>query len=388
VQWVQLESMQHISPSEWNRLAWPDGLYSSHEWLTAVEDEVQGHCTYLLGRDEDELLAAIPLYFVTGTALSMYDPSSHFSLMHSPGEKYCLAGSLSGYRNAPLIASGLSCHRRDKVLAELLEVVRRTALDETCGSIAMLFLTPEGTARMLAGGRPFVQATLTYVADAHIVAPGDSFQDYKNSLSRNRRGTVQNEINRFQRSGLTMSVEDPRNYFDLIVRLTDQVNQKYSRVVSREWLESSLSAQLNAFGDRSLLFVCRDGRAVIGLALAYEWGGWLYERLAGFDYDRLPGAFEYFNLLMYEPLEYCYAHGLNGVHLGVGLPEAKAGRGAQLDPLVSMLLAGHPGSPQDPAPVCQFWERHISDFPRSFESVTWERAMDLAKGGQLIRSGQ
>ena len=70
----------------------------------------------------------------------------------------------------------------------------------------------------------------------------------------------------------------------------------------------------------------------------YRWEDILYGRLAGFDYDRLRGAFEYFNLAFYRPFAYCARYGLTTLHLGIESRAAKALRGATMRPLWSAVV--------------------------------------------------
>jgi hypothetical protein len=63
------------------------------------------------------------------------------------------------------------------------------------------------------------------------------------------------------------------------------------------------------------------------------WGDTLYLRWAGFDYDRLAGAAEYFNLVYYDQVMQAPKLGVRWIHAGIKAAEAKALRGAELRPL-------------------------------------------------------
>lgn len=58
--------------------------------------------------------------------------------------------------------------------------------------------------------------------------------------------------------------------------------------------------------------------------------------MVGFDYEALADAFEYFNLTIYIPLRYAFAHGLKRIHLGRESYVAKLRRGAVAEPLWSV----------------------------------------------------
>jgi predicted N-acyltransferase len=109
--------------------------------------------------------------------------------------------------------------------------------------------------------------------------------------------------------------------------------------------------------------------------MGFVWGGWLYLWYAGFDYDRMPGAYEYFNVTIYEPLRYCYEHGLSGVHLGAGTHHAKGVRGATVGPLLASawsLSSLHDltsaGSREQ---VADHWRTQITSAPQAFPVERW-----------------
>ncbi len=81
------------------------------------------------------------------------------------------------------------------------------------------------------------------------------------------------------------------------------------------------------------MFGCRLGDDLIGFSLAYEWRSELLVRAAGFDYERLPGAYEYAQLVVFRPVEFCYERGLRRIHFGTASLAAKCRRGARVRPL-------------------------------------------------------
>ena len=77
----------------------------------------------------------------------------------------------------------------------------------------------------------------------------------------------------------------------------------------------------------------------VGFCLYYVHRETLYLRWAGFDYSRLAGAAEYFNLLYYSQAMHAPQIGVRRLHAGIKTIEAKALRGAQLRPLWLVDLA-------------------------------------------------
>ena len=86
------------------------------------------------------------------------------------------------------------------------------------------------------------------------------------------------------------------------------------------------------------MFTCEDDSGIAGVTICYQWRTTLYGRFAGFDYGRLRGACEYFNVALYAPVQYAGKAGLRRCHLGVASWESKAYRGARLRPLWSAFI--------------------------------------------------
>lgn len=82
-----------------------------------------------------------------------------------------------------------------------------------------------------------------------------------------------------------------------------------------------------------MLLCAPPGEPPLGYCLYYLWGDTLFLRSAGFDYERLRNAAEYFNLVYYLPVRIAAAAGARWIHAGVEASEAKALRGALLRPL-------------------------------------------------------
>jgi hypothetical protein len=93
-----------------------------------------------------------------------------------------------------------------------------------------------------------------------------------------------------------------------------------------------------------VLFRCRAGGTdrLVGLALAYRWRDTLYLRSVGFDYAALRDAYEYFNLVYYEPIRWAAGNGVRKMHFGVEAYDAKVRRGAVLQPLWAVLTSTAP----------------------------------------------
>ncbi|MFL6122117.1 GNAT family N-acetyltransferase [Actinophytocola sp.] len=374
-----VDSIAAVDRDEWNRLATPAGFYSSYEWLATVEPENQGHCRYVEVWQGDRLAAALPVYLVTAQSNTSYRPATHFDKAPAAAT-VCLAGSHRGYRNTVLLDPELTGSARAGALAAVADALGRTCAG--AGYAYFLFLTSAGVAtlRELGGCLPPVP---TYAAEATLAAVGEGFDDYLGSLTATRRKTVRKEIRRFGRAGLTVSVEPVWEQRDLLVRLVGNLNRKHGRAFAERDHRAALDRQQEHLAGSAVMFVCRAGLLPVGLTMGFVWGGWLYLWYAGFDYDRMPGGYEYFNVTIYEPLRYCYEHGLSGVHLGAGTQHAKGVRGATVAPLFA---SAWPVSEVDELAstglrerVAEHWRAQISLAPRAFPVERWG---DIVPGRQ------
>lgn len=379
--WSEIvDSLDGLSSAEWNNLAGPADLYSSHEWLRAVEDDSPDSCQYLLIRDDEAIVAGLPLYFVSDDADPPYLPANHFPGLPT-ASRYCLAGSRNGYRNSPLWAANLSGQDRNRALRLLFDALDDVLAAAQVDAAYLMFLTGDGLDAVEKAGAASTKL-LAGVADTWIDPVGTSLDDYLASMTRNRRKAIGKEIIRFARAGLTVTVEDPREWVDRIVGMTDQVYRKYGREVSGQQLRSRLARQFAVLGNAARLFVCRHHGEPIGLTLSYVWREYLYLRSLGMNYARLPGVYEYFNLTIYEPLRYCYSAGLRGIHLGAGSPHAKAARGARIEPLTIVRHGDRTPSHLNGIWAAvergtrNYWRRQSAEQPRSFDPDLWHRLLD------------
>ena len=71
----------------------------------------------------------------------------------------------------------------------------------------------------------------------------------------------------------------------------------------------------------------------MAFCIYYVWGETMFARWVGFDYDRLAGAAEYFNVLFYSLVKRAPEVGARRIHAAGAKKAAKARRGAELAPL-------------------------------------------------------
>ncbi|RKT12296.1 hypothetical protein BX285_6266 [Streptomyces sp. 1114.5] len=371
------DTLAAVPAADWAAVAAGAGLYASHPWLSLVEQETPGRCRYLLAHDDTGLAGALPVYLTADEPNRYYHPGAVFrAAAPGPDGGYCVAGGRSGYRTEVLLADRLTEAGRRATVAALLDRLAELAAAEGRSHAYLLHLTERGL-RQVTGYAGDLTPVVGYSGDAWLPAPGRDFEDYLAALSPTRRKTTRKELRRYAAHGLSTVRADPARELDLIARFARLGNEKYGVEEDEAELRTRFERQYAALGDHGVLFVCRRGPVPVGMALAYRWGDWLYLRASGFDHDAAAGAYPYFNVVIYEPLRYCYENGLRGLHLGSGSHDAKAARGARIGPLGSVALPAAGAPRTDPAAptarpgVRRYWEQQFATVPHLLDQDLW-----------------
>jgi predicted N-acyltransferase len=324
-----LDTLDRVSANEWDSLADGDAFYLVSGWLRRLEEKTDRTVRYAVVRRAGALVAALPIYEVRAEAGS-YDPARLAKLTLLP-EPILLAGACRGQRNQLLLAEGLAePHARDAV-SMLVSAALDLAAERNARGVVFPFLTGRSLDR-LASAVP-VRAAFDDV-DMEISGLGRGLPGYLDALSVARRRGIERELRLFAAAGWRVDEQRLGDCWAELAGLFFQVQAKYGHRASIERYRALLRRQAELLDDRSVVFVVReaDGRLVAAM-LSYRWRDCLYVRLVGFDYARLRGAMEYFNVTYYEPIRFAGRHGLARLHLGPASHEAKILRGAQLSPL-------------------------------------------------------
>ena len=352
------ESLAELPAGDWDRLVAGRSYYLSHEWLRAVEADHSARAKYLLVIDGGgALLAGLPVYQVSEEGNDFYRPEA---LVDGRWRgRYLLAGTRRAYANDLLVRPDADAGTRVRAVRALLEELeQRVRLLATDGAL-FLYLSTAGACELFAA---LGERTIPLLAtvDTAIDVPGARFDDYLASFTPRQRRKLQHEIAEFERAGYELTEERLGGCWREAGSLLGNLQRRYGHVGNDDRWRSALRRQVDTLGDRGVVFGCRRDGALVGFSLAYPWAGRLYERLAGFDYTALRGAFEYFNLVFYAPLRYVYRNGLRGLHLGRESYDAKVHRGARLAPLWAFEAAsGHSGPPT--VSSARGWNRRVAD---------------------------
>ncbi|ORT57375.1 GNAT family N-acetyltransferase [Streptomyces sp. CB03238] len=335
-----------LTDAEWDGMA--DGrFYSSAFWLRLVALEagaVSGGLHVALpggGR------AAVPVAATEPDGMSNPHLRWHDVLtqrgLPSPSAGGVLVAQRRGYLAHLLATPGVD---RVDAAGALLEAVR--SLPDPVGPsgskagparVAMYLTTADVLALRAAGVRSMPVAL---TADAWLGIPPGGWEEWLETMgSSHRRRRVRSEVRKFEQAGYRVEHRVLRDAYTHVGRLAARTEQRYG-------IEGNPDAYVEAFrkhaelaGDRAEVLLCSLGdETPVGCCLYVRDGDTVYLRAVGFDYERLRGAAEYFNLAYYLPAR---MPGVRWLHAGIATPGGKALRGAELRPLWLLDLTS--GSP-------------------------------------------
>lgn len=316
-----------LSDSRWDELA-GNRFYSSAFWLRLVALEggaVSGGVHVDLaggGR------AAVPVAAVDDTNEL---PNPHLRWpqllaerdLASPPAHGLLVGQRRGYLAHLLHTPGL-----DAVAAAvaLLDAVRSLPLAPSDGARVALYLTTPDVLALRAAGVRTMPVALA--VDAWIEIPPGGWDAWLDSFSGKRARQVRQEIRKFEAAGYRIEqCTLPEAYVE-VGRLAARTEQRYGIPADPDDYVEGFRRHAELAAGRAEVLLCAVGdEPPVGCLLYVRDGDTVYLRAVGFDYERLRGVGEYFNLTYYMPARF---PGVRWLHAGIGTPEGKAFRGAEL----------------------------------------------------------
>jgi predicted N-acyltransferase len=326
------ERLADIAQPDWDALVGADGFYLSYDWLSYVESEQVELPRYLLDVDAGTVRGALTLYRVLNAPNIKYR-AEHFRELLGVAGDTLLAGACRGYRSRLLLPPGPS---RTETLAALLEAARAQAGAEGCAGIVLPFMS---TRDLLEVARLAPVRAAFEMPEAEIGDCGQGLDAYTGRMRAKVRERIRSDRARFDRAGWSVRERNLDDCWRDAARLLDSLERKHGhthRTIAQ--LEHQVAGQAKHLADRSVAFTCEDDNGIAGLVVCYRWRSALYARLAGFDYDVVRGGREYFNTVIYGPIEYAATAEVDYLHLGPGSWEAKGYRGARLRPLWSAFI--------------------------------------------------
>ncbi|MEV8016109.1 GNAT family N-acetyltransferase [Streptomyces sp. NPDC086554] len=316
-----------VPAASWDALAAPVGLYLSHQWLAAQQQDPTALVRYALVHDDGQLIAAAPLYVVDNEPNDLY--RVHELVPGRAPTRTLFAGARRGYLNAPLLHPRLTPDRRSEALSRLVAAAGSLAADQKAQPW-WLYVTDAAAAELAdACGTKPVQLN----QDARIPLAGSTFDDYLAGLPSKRRVTIRRERRAFAEAGYELRTLRLSECADAAGALAAQLQERHGHPADPAFMTRLLREQADGMADSGIVCAAYAEGRMVAFSLFYRYADTVWLRSTGYDYARLGGAHEYFNLVYYLPIEHAYAHGATALHLGMESLRAKTLRGAVASPL-------------------------------------------------------
>lgn len=370
-------TLSAVGTGEWNALTSGNSFYLTHQWLAAQDLGQSVAPQYFLARRQGRLVGALPTYVVEREGHEAYQPGRLVDGRWTG--RYVIAGGRRAYANDVLVAADLPDEHRNTVVRALVDAAVARADEAGMDGVLFLYLGTAG-AEAVTTAYPAARPLLTS-AEAVIELPGTSFEDYLDGFAPQRRREFAREMARFEAAGYTLATGRAQEHWEELVSLFANLQERYGHGGGPEQWRPVVERQAARLDDYALILLCRQGDSaagpVVGSVLSYPWSGTLYQKLVGFDYSKLSGAFEYFNLVYYFPIRFAYENDIRTLHLGREAFEAKLRRGAGLRPLWSIEIgrgadAGHHASAWNPS-ESRRWRARYAWSKRAFDDDGWRR---------------
>jgi len=203
--------------------------------------------------------------------------------------------------------------------------------------------------------------------ETEIIVRFETFDDYLDSLSSHQRTSVRKERRQFQASGAQVTETTLDQARDIIPPLYANLLDKYGGRNAGQRAILYINRLADQFGQEGLVWLCHRNDRLAGFSLFLPFNDAIYARFVGFDYAH-SRPFDYFNLLVYEPLIFALRHKKDRIHIGSGSFAAKLLRGAVANPLWSVLPENEPVSQEIEKFTWNYNLRKISSFDSDFWS--------------------
>lgn len=338
------------------------GFYLCHDWLESIRgSEGYEDSTWRIVNSDQCIVGSIPVYTIAGPVGNpLYDLFSQFGNISGADASdkaawspQALIGSRAGYANTPIIQD-------PSILPAWAIAASRAVAASNCGSAAIPYLDLDTTMilRQFFPGRPMLLSG----GRCQVSLKGGDFEDYLAALPGSRRAIVRRDLRSFARSGDSIRIQQlETEMIGSLAPLLANVQRNHGSAVSDQHVADYLHrCSAGGLKKHSVVFTCYQENEIVGFSLGYHFGSSLIMRVVGLDYPRVSQNGGYFSLLMHEPIRYACQKGLASVDLGIEGYRTKLLRGADFEPLWSLLLA----SPLD-------WKPAASDAHNDMMARKW-----------------
>ncbi|MFF7469629.1 GNAT family N-acetyltransferase [Streptomyces sp. NPDC008092] len=317
-------------------------MYQSSGWLDFCHADQPGRVGAVYTGSPARPEAGVPVTAVRSMGNSFYrwDELLTSRGLPSPGPRGLMTGQHWGYHTQVLHHPALTL---DEAAAALLPELRRQADAPVTRELAgiedrdpvpcmAMYLDDRTVAAFRRAGVTAPPVLLQL--EAWIPVPDGGWEGYLDSLGYKRSVRVRRDRRRFEEAGYRVEQLTLDECCEEAGHLLACTQRRYGHAADAKAFAASFEDQARAMRGRTEVFLARtaEGRPV-GFCLYYVWGDSLYLRAAGFDYEALTGAAEYFNVVYYLPLQQASGRGVRRMHAGIEAYEAKALRGGRLNAL-------------------------------------------------------
>jgi uncharacterized protein len=340
-----------LGAEAWDRLA-GNHFYASSGWLDFCvgdpgADTVTGNVHTRL---PDGGIAAVPVTATWHQNNGFYQWNRQLTQagLATVNPQGLLVGPHRGYQTNLLISEGSDrIEAAGALLGEIAGLRRNAAAErlfneerqDAIPCYAMFLNSSDVRALRSAGVRA---EPVLCAADAWIRTEADSWDAWTRSLPSKRRGElVRRDQRRFDNAGYRFIEMPLSECYEESALMSQGTQARYGQPADVGVLAESLRVQAEAMGDAARVLMCaRDDGPPVGFILFYRWGDTTVLKGAGFHYDQLVDAAEYFNLVYYEPIRDALRAGRRWLHAGIASTDTKAMRGAEIRPLWMIDLFG------------------------------------------------
>ena len=332
---TSFKSVMDFSPQEFAPLAQGRTVYVSQPWLHGVELMRGEPVEYLACHDANKrLVGLLPVYADTSVAAGFYDVFGHFinasgacfsASSWKPGR---LIGTREGF-DCEFLVDDTAPYSPSRVLSTLLDRAWEDALSAGSVAVSALYINPTGAAqlRSACGDFQYFLGGADTVIDCSIA----SFDLYTRRLG-SRGWTLRRERRRFLEAGYYVTRASLADVVDELGRLSASLERRYGhntdaiREAERLRLLATATSEIS-----EVLLLLRD-KHLVGCLLYLVYERTIYGRTIGFDYDKLVGVQEYFNLAIHSMIELAIERGCTQLRVGMASYRGKISRGASLEP--------------------------------------------------------
>jgi len=323
-----------LTPEAWDKLAGPN-FYSTSAWLRFCTAETGTPGDAVVAYEGGEPACAVPVRELGGLPKwSRYRWNDRLSEFGLPklAPRGLLVGAPEGFQTHFLAPAGRrSTARFAKLIDELRQAGDSAGGPGERACVAMFLTTDDVLAARHAG---VTAEPVLLDADAWLPVPEGGWPGWLEALPSNRAKTVRKEDRRFQEAGYDIAHVPLAECWERLGTAAAATLRKYGHETTPETELISLGRAVECMGEAARVAVLRLGAGdPLGFCIYYLWGDTAFLRWVGFDYERLVGTAEYFNLVFYSQMKRAPALGVRWIHVGATATATKALRGAQLRPL-------------------------------------------------------